>query len=348
VRQADGPKTTITLGTVNRHGPDLAVELALQITLPLPDQDRELPDQIEAAVHQAGLEVQRQLFRALIEKADRELVLASGQGKAGVGIQRRGTRPFTFKTTFGEVTVERSRISHKHDATIEIPSARAWGTPHQLAITRNLRDAACDRMREQSAGKSRQALAHAAGQADLLGRSTIIEIVHREGDRLVAAQGQRAEAILADASEAERAGLGVPAAEAVAEEFDDAPPCEDAEGAGAEADWELAQAEWTATGLAGGGPECPVALDEPRQADEGVVIVEPDEVVSKAQATTGRKTVWTYTAVVLVAGLRYAFAEATAQGLWLQVGALLVELGGLRGERRLLVLRDGAGWIRAW
>jgi len=52
--------------------------------------------------------------------------------------------------------------------------------------------------------------------------------------------------------------------------------------------------------------------------------------------------------VVLVAGLRYAFAEATAQGLWLQVGALLVELGGLRGERRLLVLRDGAGWIRAW
>jgi hypothetical protein len=49
--------------------------------------------------------------------------------------------------------------------------------------------------------------------------------------------------------------------------------------------------------------------------------------------------------VVLVAGLRYALAEATAEGLWLQVSALLLESGALRGERRLLVLGDGAGWI---
>src|SRR4051795_11321990 len=68
----------------------------------------------------------------------------------------------------------------------------------------------------------------------------------------------------------------------------------------------------------------------------------------KAQPTTGRKEVGTYTAVVLVAGLRYAFAEATAEGLWRQVGALLLELGVLCGERRLLVLGDGAAWIRTW
>ena len=57
------------------------------------------------------------------------------------------------------------------------------------------------------------------------------------------------------------------------------------------------------------------------------MIVEPDEVKTKAQPSTGRKEVWTYTAVVLVAGLRYAFAEATAEGLWLQVSALLLQLG---------------------
>ena len=57
---------------------------------------------------------------------------------------------------------------------------------------------------------------------------------------------------------------------------------------------------------------------------------------------------WTYTAVVLVAGWRYALAEATPEGLWLQVGALLLELGVLSGERRLLVLGDGASWIRTW
>jgi hypothetical protein len=78
------------------------------------------------------------------------------------------------------------------------------------------------------------------------------------------------------------------------------------------------------------------------------VIVEPDEVKTKAQPCTGRKEVWTYTAVVLVAGLRYALADATTEGLWLQVGALLLELGVLSGERRLLVLGDGASWIRTW
>jgi hypothetical protein len=82
--------------------------------------------------------------------------------------------------------------------------------------------------------------------------------------------------------------------------------------------------------------------------DEGFVIVEPDEVKTKAQPSTGRKEVWTYTAVVLVAGLQYAFAEATAEGLWLQVSALLLDLGVTSGQRRLLVLGDGASWIRTW
>ena len=122
------------------------------MALPLPPQDEHLPDQIEAFVHQAGLEVQRRLFRALIEKADQELVLRRRHGKGGRGIQRRGTRPFTFKTTFGEVTVERSRISHNSDGSMEIPAATAWGTSHQLAITQNLRDAVCDQMSDQSAG----------------------------------------------------------------------------------------------------------------------------------------------------------------------------------------------------
>src|SRR5206468_4522181 len=85
---------------------------------------------------------------------------------------------------------------------------------------------------------------------------------------------------------------------------------------------------------------------EPREVDEGFVIVEPDEVKTKAQPSSGRKEAWTYTAVVLVAGLRYCLAEATAEGLWLQVSASLLELGVLGGERRLLVLGDGAAWIR--
>src|SRR3954454_16733977 len=121
------------------------------MSLPMPHQDEHLPDQIESFVHQAGLALQRRLFQVLIEKADHDLVLRLRHGKGDAGIQRRGTRPFTFKTTFGEVTVQRSRILHKADDTTEVPAATAWDTSHQLMITRNLRDAVCDRMSDLSA-----------------------------------------------------------------------------------------------------------------------------------------------------------------------------------------------------
>ncbi len=128
MRDTNDLQTTITLSPVNRQGQTLSLELELQMTVPMPDQDEHLPDQIEAGVHQVGLEIQRQLFRVLIEKADQELVLQRRHGKGGGGIQRRGTRPFPFKTTFGEVTVQRSRIRHHRDHSMEIPAATAWGS----------------------------------------------------------------------------------------------------------------------------------------------------------------------------------------------------------------------------
>src|SRR5512135_1006191 len=348
VRDTDDLQATLTLGPVNRDGQTLALELGLRMTLPMPDQDEHLPDRIEACVHRAGLEVQRRLFRALVEKADQELVLQRRHGKGGGGIQRRGTRPFIFKTIFGEVTVERSRISHKRDDMMEIPSAIAWDTPHQLAITGNLRDAVCDQMLDRSAGESRADVCRYAGDEDLLGRSTVLENVHEEGERLIAAERERARALLEDAPEARLALLGPSDPDTAAgllDDDDDAPPCDGPEEA--QAEWERAQAEWVATGFPGCEPMPPVT-EEPRAVDPGYVIVEPDEVKTKAQPATGRKEVWTFTAVVLVEGLQSAVAEATAEGLWFQVAALLLTLGVLRGERRLLVLGDGASWIRTW
>jgi hypothetical protein len=348
VRDTDGLQATITLGPVNRVGQDLSTSLELKLTLPMPAQDRHLPETIEANVHAAGLEVQRQLFRALIEQADRELVLAGRDGKRGEGIQRRGTRPLTFKTLFGTVRVQRCRVSHRHDGTTEVPSASAWSTPHQLAITGNLRDAVCDQMSEHSSGASLEELCTRAGEADLLGRSTVIEILHEQGGHLLAAQQQRARATLDAASEAERAALGSSLAadpqSMPASEPDDDPPLDPED-----PQWQQAPPpEWVVTGSPGCEPSPPVPRAEPRAVDDAVVIVEPDEVKTKAQAATGRKEIWTYTAVVLVAGLRYALADATTDGLWFQVSALLWELEVLSGGRRLLVLGDGASWIRTW
>ena len=226
--------------------------------------------------------------------------------------------------------------------------ATAWGTSHQLAITQNLRDAVCDQMIDRSAGKSRADVCRCAGDEDLLGRSTVVDIVHREGEQLVVVQRERARAVLDGAPEAQLALLGPAIADpdAVTGSVVDDLPWDDSEEA--QAEWELVQAEWIATGFPGCEPVRPVDRDKPCAVDDGFVIVEPDEVKTKAQPSTGRKEVWTYTAVVLVAGLRYAFAEATAEGLWLQVAVLLLELQVLSGERRLLVLGDGAAWIRTW
>jgi hypothetical protein len=140
--------------------------------------------------------------------------------------------------------------------------------------------------------------------------------------------------------------LGASAEETLVGRHDDLPECDDPE----EADTARVPvpAEWVATGFPECAPAFPVAADEPREVDPGYVIVQPDEVKTKAQPTTGRKEIWTYTAVVLVAGLRYAVAEATSEGLWFQVAALLLTLGVLRGERQLLVHGDGASWIRTW
>src|SRR5208337_4580875 len=59
MRATDGLQTTITLGSVNHDGQVFSLGLSLEMSLPILQQDEHLPDQIEAYVHQAGLEVQR-------------------------------------------------------------------------------------------------------------------------------------------------------------------------------------------------------------------------------------------------------------------------------------------------
>ena len=96
MRATDGLQTTITLGSVKPHGQALALALAMEISLPMPRQDEHLPDQIEAYVHQAGLEVQRRLFQVLIEKADQELVLQQRHGKGNADVSDKIEHPSTF------------------------------------------------------------------------------------------------------------------------------------------------------------------------------------------------------------------------------------------------------------
>jgi len=78
-------------------------------------------------------------------------------------------------------------------------------------------------------------------------------------------------------------------------------------------------------------PTVPAAADF---ADPAAVVVDFVEAAAVAAAVP---------AVVVD-----AVADAAPEGLWLQVAALLWELGVVSGGRRLLVLGDGASWIRTW
>jgi hypothetical protein len=291
VRTIDDTQATLTLEPVKQREQTVSVGLHLRLTLTLPPQDERLPRAIEARVHRAGLEVQRALFRALMEHADRELVLAARAGKGGRGIQLRGTRPFHFKTVFGTVAVQRTRITHRDDGGAEVPSAAAWGTAHRCEITRGLRAAICDQMLDESAGATRADVGEAAGEPDLVSRSTVLGVVHAEGAALLGA-------VRARADEARSAPARTPA------------PAGDA-----------------------AGPP---------------VTVELDEVKVKAQPHAGRKEVWLFTAVVRLAGWCHLLVDAEQEGLARQLAAVLLRLGVTAGRRPLVVVADGAGWIRSW
>ena len=127
----------------------------------------------------------------------------------------------------------------------------------------NLRDAVCDQMSNRSAEKSRVDVCQYAGDGKLLGRSTVIDIVHQEGEQLIVAQRERARAVLDGASEAQLALLGPAAADpgAVTGFVDDDLPFDDSEEARAE--WEQVQAQWIATGFPGCEPAFPVDQDKP-------------------------------------------------------------------------------------
>jgi hypothetical protein len=334
VRTVDDFQATASLDRVNLHDHGLAADLRLHVSFPMPAQDEHLPHRIEAYVRAAGLEAQRCLFRALMEKADSQAVLDVRDGDQGQGIQRRGTRPYTFLTPFGTVVIERTRVSHRADGHAEIPSHTAWGTPQQVCLTRGLRDAICDEMLAQSAGRSRADLSDRADQEDLIARSTVLNVVHQEGAELLAAQHQRAVAALDEHPEARAVLLPRPPADA-----------SELPGPGAAPP---PSPPTLPVGFTGATDAAAAAPEGPRAVDPGWVLVEVDEVQTKAQPSTGRKQVVTFTAAVLVSGLQYLLADGTAEGLFEQLAGLLCRLDVLDGTRRVLVLADGASWIRAW
>src|SRR5512135_2569153 len=340
MRAAQELQATVTAETVKIQDDRLILQAQLCLELPMPEHDADLPRRLEAGIEHGGQMLKRRLFQHAIEQADAELILAQRHGKQGRGILCRGTTPFTFKTVFGTVQVRRRRIEHTADGTTEVPSAHAWQTPRQVALTAGLRDAACDGLLRDSAQQVVARIDTRAGESGVLAKTTVLEIIHDEGQHLQAAAHARAEAVYARDPEALRLFVPTPSQDG-----------QDAEPGGLDdaADEVQEAATPALIGFPGSPTDHPeVKRDHPREVDPDVVLVELDEVKVHAQAHTGRKQILALTALVMIAGRCWHLAAATAQELAYQVGALLAVQGVPRGTRRLLVLADGARWIRAW
>jgi Uncharacterised protein family (UPF0236) len=243
----------------------------------------------------------------------------------------------------GTVKVRRARLEDKRTGATHQPAAAAWQTPQQVCITAGLRHAAADAVLSQSAQSALDAVKATAGEADLLCKAELLKIVHQQGQELRQAAVQRATAALAEHPQAKELLLPVVAPPQPEEltAADEAPAASRQQG----------EPEGPALPLGFPGSEVTaeaVASEEPRQVDEGWVVVQPDGVITHAQAQTGYKRLESYTAVVLVAGLNWCFAAASPQDLIAEVAGLLATLGVHEGKRRLLFLADGARWIREW
>lgn len=334
------PQATVIAETVKIQDHRLILQAQLRLELPIPERDAELPARLEAGIERGGQVLKRRLFQQAVEQADAELILARRHGKDGRGITCRGTTPYTFKTVFGTVRVRRRRIEHRADGRTEVPTADAWQTPRQVAITPGLRRAACDGLLRDSAQQTVARIDTRAGEEAVLAKTTVLEIVHDEGRRLRAAARARAEAIYSRDPDA----LQLLAPTTTPNELDAEPGDRD--------DGEGPTQEAAPPALIGfpGGPTgfSEVQRDDPRRVDPDVVLVALDEVKVHAQARTGRKQILALTAVVLLAGRCWHLAADTTQELVYQVGALLAVLGAHRGTHRLPVLADGARWIRDW
>src|SRR3954466_9275222 len=197
-------QATVTAAQVKIQDQRLILQAQVSLELPLPEQDADLPSRLEAGTDRGAQMLKRRLFQHAVEQADTELLLARRHGKEGQGIVCRGTTPFTFKTVFGTVRVRRRRIEHQADGTTEVPSAHAWQTPRQVALTPGLRDAACDGLLRDSAQQVVARIDGRAGESGVLAKTTVLEVVHAEGQQLQAATHARAEAVSARDPEALR------------------------------------------------------------------------------------------------------------------------------------------------
>jgi hypothetical protein len=345
----------------------------IEMELPEVEQNRQLPNHMETYAVATAQDFEHGAFKALMELADRELVLKKRAGREGKGIQRIGTRPYPFKTSFGTVMVPRIRIKHKSDGSTEIPSKEHWQLPPRMLITAGLKAAVCNIGTKETYSSTVQQIEWQTGERHILSKSSVVKILHTAGGELREANARRA----ARGYEAEE---GASQLLGRAETYLDEDWFEEVFLDGKEITEEelpdlIDEIAWdprelsvidngsiktdkakegsinTTTAPASNNEQnesgAAIASGESDEVDEPdeVVTIEPDEVFVASQEA-GRQWEINYSAVVSEGSASHYFTAASEKELWYQVASLLGKLKV--ATKQLIMLSDGAPWIRRW
>jgi hypothetical protein len=336
------------------------------------EHNGQLPNRVESYAFEAVQPLMRGVYRKIMELADRELVLKNRGGREGKGIQLIGTRAYPYKTRFGTVRVPRIRIKNKSDDSTEIPSKEHWQLPARMLITAGLKAAVCNIGVKETYSSTVQQIEWLTGEKKVLSKSTIVKILHTAGGELRAANARRAaRGYEAEAGASQLLGRAETYLDEdwFSEVFLDGKEIteEDLPELLEEIEWDPRKlseikndnnknekaiegsndAATTPTIITEQNHRAAISSSESDEVEEPieVVTVEPDEIFVASQEA-GRQWEINYSAVVSKGSDSHYFTAATEKELWYQVASLL---GKLKVEsQQLLMLSDGAPWIRRW
>lgn len=356
------------------RGSEIGMCALVRVNCLLPaEQNERVVDVIEEMSNEGGQSLKRELFRAGIEIADRELVIKLRGGKEGKGIQLYGRRRYTFKTGFGTVVVNRIRIRHKSDGRTQVPSATAWATPRQVMVSRGLKNAVSNIVVKESYGSTRRQIEKQTGEEGIVSKSTIGNILHHEGGLLAAAQQARAEKVF-KSDESAKVLLGRAAAQFGEDYFETIYLAGEELNSESDAERVFEQIMWDpyqelvkqrcepATAIAvdcesvdkvdkvmtAPGSVATESKEDVTPVVREQIIAQVDEVVVAKQPGGKRDRVVHYNGTVKSGAQTFYCSGSTSAQLISQMGAVLAQLGLHQGEKRLVVLSDCANWINNW
>lgn len=352
----------------------MKVAALVELIIFMPSQNEHLTDRLEEVSEESGQDFKRKMFRVLVERADYELIEEMAKQEQ---FKRIGRKRYTIKARFGTVRVKRIRIKYKLNGITEIPAARAWHTPKQAMITQGLKNAICDIVSKQSYNNTVAELERETGEKKIISKTTVGNILKQEGARLAEAQSERAtQTIIKEAAVAKQllgraeSYIGEEYFEAIWLKGEQLNDKETAEEAYARVEWDNheitnnIESSNCAISKANNGEGMPTpalvsveieneverakTIEATNKIDKELVMAQLDEVMVRAQPTEERRWLLQYNGVIASTAGKYYVTATTPTELIKQVSSVLTALGVGNNNKSLLVISDGARWIRQW